>query len=147
VIGLLILGGVGAWNAFTSADRDDTGAIVDEGDVAAIELAVGDCLLDPGEGVFEEVKGVPCSQRHDFEVFHVARLSGGAYPTDAQFEDIAVDECLPAFAPYTGEDFETSDLWIGYFIPDATAWDSGDRTMQCYLYLPDRQLSRSRSTG
>ncbi|MDF1596787.1 MAG: septum formation family protein [Acidimicrobiia bacterium] len=146
-LGLLIFGGISAWNAVSSADRDDTGAIVEAGDVAANELAVGDCLLDPGEDVFEEVRGVACSEPHDFEVYHLATVSSLSYPSDTEFEDAAVQHCLPVFDMYTGESYETSDLWIGYFVPDSTAWSAGDRIMQCYLYLPDSMLTGSRAAG
>ena len=147
LIGLLIFGGVSAWGAITSADRDETGAIVDEGDVAANELAVGDCLMDPGEDVFEEVRGVSCDSPHDFEIYHLATVTGLSYPSDPAFEEAAVQHCLPAFDLYTGEVYEDSDLWIGYFVPDSRAWDDGDRIMQCYLYLPGAMLDESRVAG
>lgn len=144
-LGLLIFGGFSAWNAFTSADRDDSGAIVDEGDVAANELMVGDCLLDPGEDVFEEVRGVSCDDPHDFEIFRLATVAGSAYPTDLDFDEAAFQHCLPSFEAYTGEQYDTSELWIGYFVPDERAWSAGDRIMQCYLYLPEQQLTGSRA--
>lgn len=147
LLGLLIFGGFSAWNAITSADRDDSGAIVEEGDVAANELRVGDCLQDPGDEVFEEVKGVSCDQAHDFEVFHVATVTGLSYPSDPEFEAAAGQHCLPAFDRYTGELYEDSELWIGYFVPDESAWSSGDRVMHCYLYLPGRVLVGSRAAG
>ena len=147
LIGLVIFGGVSAWGAITSADRDETGTIVDEGDVAASELVVGDCLQDPGEDVFEEVRGVSCDAPHDFEIYHLATVSGLSYPSDAAFEEAAGQHCLPAFRSYTGEVYQDSDLWIGYFVPDSRAWDDGDRIMQCYLYLPDAKLSESRAAG
>lgn len=147
LLGLLIFGGVSAWGAITSAERDETGTIVDEGDVAASELAVGDCLMDPGEDVFEEVRGVSCNSPHDYEIYHLATVAGLSYPSDPAFENAAVQHCLPAFDLYTGEVYENSDLWIGYFVPDSRAWDDGDRIMQCYLYLPDAMLSESRAAG
>src|SRR5215203_4365292 len=46
--------------------------------------------------------------------------------------------CVPAFATYTGEDFDTSeDLTIGYFYPSRDGWDSGDRTVTCYIVRSD----------
>lgn len=145
VLGLLIFGGFNIWNAFTAADRDNTGAIVDGGDLDPNDLAVGDCLLDPGEDWFDEVRGVACSDPHDLEIYHLATLPGGGYPSDVQFEDAFIQYCLPAFTPYTGEAFDTSELWIGFFFPDSAAWSAGDRSMQCYLYLPEQMLTRSRA--
>jgi hypothetical protein len=144
-LGLLIFGGFSAWNAFNAADRDDTGAIVDEGDVAANELVVGDCLLDPGEDAFEEVHGISCDDPHDFEIFGLASVAGSSYPTDLEFDEAAFQYCLPAFEAYTGEEYDTSQLWIGYFVPDESAWSAGDRIMQCYLYLPEQTLTNSRA--
>lgn len=146
-LGLLIFGGISAWTAITSAERDDSGAIAEEGDIAAVDLAVGDCVLDPGEGFFDEVRAVACSDPHDFEIYHIATLTGGSYPTNAQFDRAAEQHCLPAFDAYTGERYENSDLWIGYFLPDEGGWSDGDRTLQCYLYLPDASLTGSRASG
>ena len=144
-LGLLIFGGFSAWSAISSADRDDSGVIVEEGDVAANELAVGDCLFDPGEDVFEEVRGVACDEPHDFEIFSLATISGTSYPTDLAFDDAAFQHCLPAFEAYTGENYDASDYWIGYFVPDERAWSDGDRIMQCYLHLPGQMVTGSQS--
>lgn len=145
VLGLLIFGGFSAWNTFNAADRDDSGAIVEEGDVAANELVVGDCLLDPGEDTFEEVHGISCDDPHDFEIFGLASVAGTSYPTDLDFDEAAFQYCLPSFEAYTGEEYDTSQLWIGYFVPDESAWSAGDRVMQCYLYFPEQMLTGSRA--
>jgi hypothetical protein len=57
----------------------------------------------------------------------------------------AFQYCLPTFEVYTGEDYDTSQLWVGYFVPDESAWSAGDRVMQCYLYLPEQTLTGSRA--
>jgi hypothetical protein len=144
-LGLLIFGGFSVWNTFSAADRDDSGAIVEEGDVAANELLVGDCLLDPGEDTFEEVRGTSCDDPHDFEIFGLVTVAGTTYPTDLAFDEVAFQYCLPTFEVYTGEDYDTSQLWVGYFVPDESAWSAGDRVMQCYLYLPEQTLTGSRA--
>lgn len=80
-----VLGGGSVWGALQAADRDEAGAIVDSGDVASDELRVGDCLNEPDSLEFETIAGVPCSDEHDVEVFHIYTLDAAAYPTDDEF--------------------------------------------------------------
>jgi hypothetical protein len=108
--------------------------------VAADDLAVGTCFDVPArETGISTVRRHDCTAAHDAEVFHVGELTApDRYPDDLTFDEFVEDSCLPAFAAYVGEDFETSEeLDLGYFFPDADAWDAGDRTVSCYIVRVD----------
>lgn len=106
------------------------------------DLAVGDCFDEPTtEGDVSDVQHQPCDQPHDAEVFlvltHPADASA-AYPVVSGFDDYISENCVPAFAAYTGRDFDTdTELDLGYFRPTLTGWGDGDREFTCYISRAD----------
>lgn len=76
--------GVAGIGWFTGAKRDDSGAIVSSGTIDAFQIRVGDCF-DDAASVGEEtevsgVRGVPCSQPHDNEVYAVFDVDPTEFP-------------------------------------------------------------------
>jgi Septum formation len=128
-----------------------------------VDLRVGDCfdLNDPTADQIEDVKAVPCTTEHEFEVFYVGAMGKGSYPTDAAGEHrnhgrqvIDIDgafwtyldqNCIPAFRAYIGKAwYGGSDLDIYWLVPTDDAWRSGDRTVQCAAFYPGiYRLTRS----
>jgi hypothetical protein len=119
------------------------------GPKSVAELAVGDCFDAPStSGDISEVPHRPCSMAHTAELFDIVAYSGGqngAFPTDAEFEAFASNQCGSAFDVYTGGGgglAATVDVF--YMTPSADGWASGDRTLLCYLVAPSGQaLSES----
>ena len=120
-----------------------------------VDLRVGDCfdLNDPTADQIEDVKAVPCTTEHEFEVFYVGAMGKGSYPTDAAGEHrnhgrqvIDIDgafwtyldqNCIPAFRAYIGKAwYGGSDLDIYWLVPTDDAWRAGDRTVQCAAFNP-----------
>ena len=128
----LILGGIVAFLAivlFLVRDNQSAG-----------DLAVGTCFDEPaGDADISTVTRQECIEAHDAEVFHVGEYTEGSdYPISLALDRYLDGACVPAFATYTGEDFDTSeDLTIGYFYPSRDGWDSGDRTVTCYIVRSD----------
>jgi Septum formation len=79
-----------------------------------VDLRVGDCFddKDPYADEIEDVKAVPCTTEHDFEVFYVGAMGEGSYPTDDAFGTHVTRNCLPAFGAYIGKAYDDSDLAI-----------------------------------
>lgn len=99
-------------------------------------LQIGDCFEVPAGETVEEVQHRPCTEPHDGEVFVVRDYTGSdTYPTIAQFDAWAGDECVGAdFVAYTGDTYDTrQDVGIGYLYPLEDGWARGDREMTCYL--------------
>ena len=115
-----------------------------------VDLRVGDCFddKDPYADEIEDVKAVPCTTEHDFEVFYVGAMGEGSYPTDDAFGTYVTRNCLPAFGAYIGKAYDDSDLAIYWLGPTDDAWRSGDRTVQCAAYslLIDRPTGSFRGT-
>jgi Septum formation len=110
-----------------------------------VDLRVGDCfdLKDPpvteglyvmGDDEIKDVKAVPCTTEHEFEVFYIGAMGKGSYPTDDAFGTYVTQNCNAAFGAYIGEAYDDSDLIIYWLVPTDDAWRSGDRTVQCAAY-------------
>jgi Septum formation len=100
-----------------------------------------------------DVKAVPCTTEHEFEVFYVGAMREGSYLTDAAAEQrnhgrevIDIEgafwtyldhNCIPAFRTYIGKSwYGGSDLDIYWLVPTDDAWRAGDRTVQCAAFNP-----------
>ena len=80
------------------------------------DLRVGDCYNLTGDQM-EDVKEVPCTTKHEFEVFYVGAMGEGSYPTSDGFVDYVVDYCDPAFADYIGKSVDDSDFEFDWLVP------------------------------
>jgi hypothetical protein len=104
------------------------------------DLTVGTCFDVPERSSdISTVTRHACTEAHDAEVFLVADYTeGSTYPISLSLERFIDSACVPAFATYVGEDFDTSeDLNIGYFYPSRDGWDRGDRAITCYAVRAD----------
>jgi hypothetical protein len=113
--------------------------------VSAESLAVGNCIVLPSEDEFDDVRTLACTEPHDGEVFFVGDHPDGAFPSDEAFEAFVDEQCLPAFAAFTGSDYyEQEVLEVGWFTPTEGAWGRGDREVVCHLTPADgSQTDRS----
>ena len=141
--GLLIAGAfvlVGAVaGLYFNASRSATGEIDKSGDLSVVDLRVGDCFddKDPSADQIGDVKAVPCTTEHEFEVFYVGAMGDGSYPTGDAFETYVTQNCDPAFGAYIGKAYDDSDLDIFYLTPTDDSWRLGDRTVKCAAYHPN----------
>ena len=125
------------YNAMTSVDRDESGAIVGEGSVDAFNMRVGDCFDDPSNMFGDEITslpGVPCADPHDNEVYALVNVTLESYPGEDAMWEHANDQCLDRFAGYVGRDYETSQLDIYTMYPTPESWRNNDREVVCALY-------------
>jgi len=133
---LVALGALG-YNAITSADRDETGAIVGSGAVDAFEMRVGDCFDDTTameSGQIVNLPGVPCSVPHDNEVYALVDVDLQEYPGDDAMSDLAMQRCMEHFASFVGRDYESSSLDIFTMQPSQESFSADDREVVCAIY-------------
>ncbi len=144
---VIIIGAL-AYNAFTSADRDSSGAIVGEGSVDAFELRVGDCFdigtaLASGDGgEVDSLPGVPCADPHDNEVYATFELTVGELPEEEALWLMSFEGCEARFESFVGTDYESSSLDIRTLYPTPESWSQrGDREVICALFdMNDQKL-------
>jgi len=138
IIGAALAGGAFLFNSVMQADRDSTGAIVDEGSIDAFQMRVGDCF-DDGSAFADDnddvrsVPGVPCAKPHDNEVYAVFDVTLTSFPGDGMAE-IAQDACRERFEAFVGKDYESSSLDIATLYPSSDSWQRKDREVICAVY-------------
>ncbi|MGQ4384224.1 DUF4190 domain-containing protein [Streptomyces sp. SAS_270] len=130
VVALVTGGARDFWDGFRDAADDSRGS-----GGSAFSLDKGDCIDAPGdalEGMAYDVETVPCSGRHDAEVFANFEMDDGSYPGDNEVTDAADDKC------YTLQDTYAMDVWalpgdvdVYYFTPTRQSWRLGDREVTC----------------
>jgi hypothetical protein len=158
LVGLLVAGAiivVAAVAFLGSAERDDSGEIVDQGSLDVFDLQVGDCFMDgsatptsPDDTTeVDSVDAIPCEQSHNAEVFANIELPDGDFPGDGPVTDTAETRCYDEFEPYVGLDYESSEYNFGWFVPTSQSWSNGDRTINCVLYLNDGGVSTGSAQG
>jgi hypothetical protein len=120
--------------------RNDTGAIVESGELGAFRIRVGDCLDSALGDEVESVEGIPCSNPHGFEVYHAFNLpeGDGSFPGDATVGSAADDGCLAAFDSFVGIDYWSSSYDFVTLVPTEGSWDGlDDREVLCLLTTVD----------
>jgi hypothetical protein len=140
IIGIAIAAGVYGVTVAMRADRDDTGAIVDEGSLGAFEMRVGDCF-DDGSTFADDnpevnsVPGVPCSSPHDNEVYAVFDVDAASFPEGDEMARLAFESCMARFSEFVGKDYDSSALDIATLYPTRESWSrQNDREVVCAVY-------------
>ena len=121
-----------------SARRGDDGALTAAGNVGVDDLRAGDCF-NTGDAVeISDVDGVPCTEPHEYEVFHVTDHEGdGTFPSEPELDVIFAQACEPPFETYVGEPYATSEIWGTMISPSEESFGDGDREYICVLYDPE----------
>lgn len=106
--------------------------------VAADDLKVGECFNIPNGSTVKTVEKQPCTESHNAEVFFVGEYTGDSFPISLSLNRYIDESCVPAFESFVGRAIDSDpELSIGYFHPTRDGWDSGDRTITCYVAQPD----------
>ena len=123
-------------------ERDEeTGELVEVGDVDVADLEVGDCLGEAtGEGEIESLEAGPCSEPHAKEIFAALTVPDGDYPGQDAL-DAEVEGCIEEFTEFVGMPFEESVLEINYMTPTEESWSQGDRELLCTVHDPEAETT------
>ena len=130
--------------------RDETGAIVEGGELGAFRIRIGDCIGGEMGDLVESVEGVPCDQLHEFEVYHAFNIPEGdnGYPGDASIEEQAYIGCYDAFAPFVGATYEESLYGFNTLTPTKEGWEElDDREVLCLIGFYDGSLKIGTARG
>ena len=139
-------------------ERDESGQVVEGGDLGVLRLQVGDCVQLPSDvddGTTQEIgafEAIPCDEAHTGEVVLVEGQFFGdldEFPgEDAAFES-AAPRCANALDAYTGTDYDTSNFDFFTLVPTAETWDQvDDRELVCIgLTLDDDFVTPISTTG
>ncbi|MDA2809690.1 septum formation family protein [Nocardiopsis sp. RSe5-2] len=113
-----------------------------EEDVAAFDIAVGDCLNDESiQGEVSEVPTTDCSGPHDSEVYASTISMESEWPGEQAMTDEADQFCLEEFESFIGVPYEQSAYDFSYYTPTQTAFEQFDRDIYCVVYSPGEQTT------
>ncbi len=123
--------------------RDDSGQIIEGGEVGVNALKLGDCFNNNSDDESNQsddvtdvltVEAVPCSQPHDNEVYYLGALPEGDYPGADVVDQLVLDQCLTVFEAFAGISWDESQLDIARIFPSEANWDDGDHGYICVAY-------------
>lgn len=92
-------------------------------------LRVGDCLREVAEGLDVNASAlplVPCSVRHEFEVFARFAVAGETFPGDNAVTAAAESGCGSRFAEFVLLEYRMSSLDFAYLTPTEQSWAGVD---------------------
>ena len=148
LIAALGVAGCGKTVPDDESKRDETGEVIEGGDVGALRLQVGDCLAEEAVGDVLSVPVVPCDEPHDSELYHEFDLPDSDYPGEESIIASAQQGCLEEFDAFVGIAYESSIYDISYLYPIEDSWNTiNDRTVQCGVYLVDGSLAVGSAAG
>ncbi|WP_328553663.1 DUF4190 domain-containing protein [Streptomyces sp. NBC_00358] len=110
---------------------------------SAFSLHKGQCFNAPGdtlEGLAYDVDTVPCSGKHDAEVFAATTANGDSFPGDSAVSAEAGDKCYALMDTYAMDGWAVpDDVDVYYFTPTRQSWREGDREITCMFGNTDKQ--------
>jgi hypothetical protein len=113
------------------------------GNGVTFSVQKGECFNAPGgslEGEAYDVDKVPCSGKHQAEVFANFRLPGGGYPGDAAIGRKADEGCYALRSTYAMDSWAIpDDVDVYYFTPTRQSWVYGDREVTCMFGNTDEK--------
>ncbi len=118
------------------AERDDSGAIVEEGDVGLFDARTGDCLNVPDGDQVVGFEGIPCDQPHDAQVFAAFDLDGSDYPGDNDVSEVSELGCIDRFEGFIGIDYMESQYYLTTIYPTEDTWNQQDDREVLCLAVP-----------
>lgn len=131
-----------------SVARDESGQVLEATVLDAFDLQVGDCFNDSGTEEVRNVEVVPCTNGHDFEVYHQFELDNGSFPGTDAIEQAWVEGCLAQFEPFVGVGFDESRLDISAVFPTEASWEQlDDRVILCSVTAVDGSRRSSSAAG
>jgi hypothetical protein len=142
IAGVVAVVGIAAVAIFApdDAERDESGDIVESGEVSVFDLSEGDCwnnVPDAGEET-ETVDAVPCTEPHESEVFAVFDVDlGEEWPGLDAVTAEAEAQCVQRFEGFVGLTYDQSALNLFYFNPIEESWNQlNDREVVCVVLDP-----------
>jgi len=125
------------WQGFKDGARDSRGSGV------TFTVKKGECFNTPAgslAGDAYDVDKVPCSGKHQAEVFAAFGLPAGGYPGDDAITKSVEEKCYGLQGRYAMDSWAVpDDVDIYYFTPTRQSWRLGDREVICMFGNTDEK--------
>ncbi|WP_418058277.1 hypothetical protein [Pimelobacter simplex] len=118
-------------------------------EVPTLKLRAGDCFNDPNlrrADPDEQVESgtvtlLPCTRKHDLEIYATLRVPGGKFPGQAAIER-RTTECIKRFRKFVGVPYPDSQFEVYYYYPTKLSWRLfDDHAIQCAVGHPERRVT------
>jgi hypothetical protein len=132
--------------ALDMTTRDETGAIIQEGELGVFSFKIGDCVNGIPEGdefVLDKATGVPCSQPHQIEVYAENFTEDSSETMPESFSRDGDEYCYTEFNRFVGLSYDESKLDYIVLQPTQESWDNGDREISCLIIDPEGDVTGS----
>ena len=141
VVGTVALGSAAVFGigAVDNTTRDNSGSIVEAGELGAFVMQVGDCFFDLPQDTdaISTVPGVPCTEAHHWQVVHKENISLDEYNLSSVSElasqvcDYALQEIASTLS--YAKQTEYQNALISSLQPTEGSWLKEDRTVDCLV--------------
>lgn len=128
-----LIGAIVAVAVLAGVDRDEDGNVQEETSMNVFDVEPGDCLEAFDIDADQKVVVLPCAQPHGAQVITQFDLADGDWPGDEQVASQAESGCRDRIADVLGTRVDEGGLGLGYFHPEESSWDVGDRTVLCLV--------------
>jgi uncharacterized protein YecA (UPF0149 family) len=148
--GAVLAIGAGVWGIAGEdhTTRDDSGTIIEAGQLGAFVTQLGDCFESlPNEELITTVPGVSCNSAHHWQVFYKGDLSLSFFDS-TEVENATSELCSSALNRIADElSYEKVDEYqnasMAWLNPTAESWDKEDRTVDCLVGSDDEYFYSS----
>ncbi len=124
--------------------RSASGQVTQPGATSVYSLRTGDCLQNPAARLgITTVPVVPCSQRHNAQVFAVFAVAGSGYPGTAALQHQAAQGCHARIAGIINQSLVTNSMTLQYLFPESQSWAGGHRAITCLVVDSSADLTTS----
>jgi hypothetical protein len=138
VVGVGIIS-AGAW-ALDNTKRDESGTIVQAGELGVFNFKVGDCITGmPAGSSIDKATGTPCKGSHEQEVYAETYLADESETAPADLKSQADQFCLSMFEQFVGLSYDESALEIVTIYPTPDSWKAGDKEFTCLVSLKGQE--------
>lgn len=145
------LGGAAIWGigGVDDTTRNDSGQIIESGDLGVFVTQVGDCfnLEDPTVTAITVTQGVPCSSPHNWQVIYKGDLAISEYDKteiDNQANricDAAVERLLNNLSFEKLQEYERAKLNV--MTPTSESFENGDEAVDCLVGSDEEYFTTS----
>jgi hypothetical protein len=141
VVTLIVIGSLG------QATQGPNGQISKGGSLSVFSLKVGDCFDAPSSQTdITSVTAVPCGQAHNAQVYAQFKVSGSDSSYPGNLRQVSRQGCN-ARQGNIDQSKVTGSMFITFLFPEQSSWVNGNRTVNCVIDDPAKDLTSSMLKG
>lgn len=133
---LLALAVIAAACASDQTTRNESGSIVEGGDLGVFVVQEGDCINLPDSAEdLSSFTGVACDEPHDAQAFSLFDVADAElFPGEEVVQNQAQAGCIDRFETFIGLSYNSSIYFLQFVMPTEETWEAiDDRAVICLV--------------